>query len=68
MGKGESLDTPNPMTIEFEFEERRDGRLAKLFQQSHTRKNKDSIVMPPSSSNTPLDGTTMRPDDSFETN
>ena len=40
LGKGESLDTPNPMAVEFESKERSDERLAKLFQQGYTRKKR----------------------------
>ena len=68
MGKGESLDTPNPMLVEFESKEIRDERLVKLFQQGYTRKNKDVIVIPPPGSNTSLNGTTMPSDNSSETN
>ena len=68
MGKGESLDTPNPMSVEFESKEIRDERLVKLFQQGYTRKNKDVIVIPPLGSNTSLNGTTMPSDNSSETN
>ena len=33
LGKEESLDAPNPMAPNYEFEEKRDERLARLFQQ-----------------------------------
>ena len=41
LGKGESLDTPNPMEAKFESKERNDERPVRLFQ-SYTRKNKDA--------------------------
>ena len=68
MGKGESFDTPNPKAVVFAFEERRNERPAKLFQQGYTRKNKDATVIPLPGSNTLLDDTTMPSDDSYETN
>ena len=68
MGKVESLDTPNHMAIEFEYEERRDERLVGLCQQSYTRKNKDAIVIPTPGSNALLNDATMPSNDSFETN
>ena len=48
LGKGESVDTLNPMTAKFASKERRDRRPAKLFQQGYTKKNKDATVIPSS--------------------
>ena len=68
MGNGESFDTPNPMAVEFAFEERRDERPTKLFQRGYTRKKKNATIIPSPSFNTPLDDTSMSSDDSSETN
>ena len=55
------------MAAKFESEGRRDEKPTRLFQQGYTRKNKDAIVIPLSSSNTPLNDTTKASDDSCNT-
>ena len=67
MGKGKSLDAPNPMTLEFESEERKDEKPARLFQQCYTRKNKYATVISSLGFNT-LNDATMPLDDTSETN
>ena len=67
LGKGKSLDAPNPMTLEFESEERKDEKPARLFQQCYTRRNKYATVIPSLGFNT-LNDATMPLDDTSETN
>ncbi|KAL6327489.1 hypothetical protein AAG906_021562 [Vitis piasezkii] len=62
-----SLDAPSPMTLEFESEERKDEKPARLFQQCYTRKNKYATVIPSLGFNT-LNDATMPLDDTSETN
>ncbi|RVW87778.1 Retrovirus-related Pol polyprotein from transposon RE1 [Vitis vinifera] len=53
LGKGESLDTPNPMAVEFESKERSDERLAKLFQQDDSSETNFEVhVLSPLTSET----------------
>ncbi|RVX10675.1 hypothetical protein CK203_018199 [Vitis vinifera] len=52
----------------FEFEERRDERPTRLFQQVYTRKNKDATIIPSLGFNTPINDSTMPLNDTSETN